>query len=226
MWGFFVLHIYDILRHMKLLKLILVSVMYFIVMSCNNVQNTESGTNEDSSSEIKAVALIYDSVVLTLSKQILSILKHENYQQLDSFIDGGVRFSPYGYIDTLHDKKLTAEQLVNYLTKNKLERIDWGILDDKNGKPILLTAQEYFKKFVYDVDFLDAPNLSLNKTISSGNSLNNIDSVYGNCTYVEFYFPGFEEKYDGMDWRSLKLVFEKQDNKLFLIGVVHDQWTI
>ncbi len=34
MWGFFVLHIYNILRHMKLLKLILVSVMYFIVMSC------------------------------------------------------------------------------------------------------------------------------------------------------------------------------------------------
>lgn len=79
---------------------------------------------------------------------------------------------------------------------------------------------------MYDVDFLNAPNISLNKTISSGNSLNNIDSVYGNCTYVEFYFPGFKEKYDGMDWRSLKLVFEKQDNKLFLIGVIHDQWTI
>lgn len=215
-----------ILCHMDSLKIILAFIMYFIVMSCNNAQKNEPGANKDSSSEIKIVPVIHDSVVLTLSKQILFILKQKNYQQLDSFINNEVRFSPYGYIDTLQDKKLTAGQLVNYLTNKKLEKIDWGILDDETGEPILLTAPEYFKRFVYDVDFLNAPNISFNKTISSGNSLNNIDSVYGNSDYVEFYFPGFEKKYEGMDWRSLKLVFKKQGNKFFLIGIIHDQWTI
>ncbi len=208
-----------------LFKIFLICLVPIVVMSCNHTQEKEL-RSADSSSAKKFVSIANDSVALTLSKQILSILKHNNYQQLDFFINSEVRFSPYGYIDTLEDKKLTAEQLVNYLTKNKLERIDWGILDDENGKPILLTAQEYFKKFVYDVDFLNAPNISLNKTISSGNSLNNIDSVYKHCTYIEFYFPGFEKKYEGIDWRSLKLVFKKQDNKFFLIGIVHNQWTI
>lgn len=92
-------------------------------MSCNNTQEKELRTGADSSSAKKFVSIANDSVALTLSKQILSIIKQKNYQQLDSFIDGEVRFSPYGYIDTLHDKKLTAEQLINYLTKSKPEKL-------------------------------------------------------------------------------------------------------
>lgn len=211
---------------MKLLfKTLLICLVSIVVMSCNNTQEKELRTGADSSSAKKFVSIANDSVALTLSKQILSIIKQKNYQQLDSFIDGEVRFSPYGYIDTLDDKMLTAEQLINYLTKSKLEKINWGIFDE-NGEPMLLTGTAYFKKFVYDVDFLNAPYISLNKTLGSGNSLNNVDSVYKGCTYTEFYFPGFEEKYDGMDWRGLKLVFKKEGNKFFLIGVVHDQWTI
>ena len=79
---------------------------------------------------------------------------------------------------------------------------------------------------MYDADFLNAPEISLNKTVSKGNSLNNIDSVYKNCVYTEFYFPGFDKKYEGMDWKSLKLVFKKANNNFYLIAIVHDQWTI
>jgi hypothetical protein len=29
-----------------------------------------------------------------------------------------------------------------------------------------------------------------------------------------------------MDWRSLRLVFEEQGGSWYLVGIVHDQWTI
>jgi (p)ppGpp synthase/HD superfamily hydrolase len=29
-----------------------------------------------------------------------------------------------------------------------------------------------------------------------------------------------------MDWRSLRLVFEKKNDIWYLVGIIHDQWTI
>jgi (p)ppGpp synthase/HD superfamily hydrolase len=43
---------------------------------------------------------------------------------------------------------------------------------------------------------------------------------------VEYHFSGFDPKYEGMDWRSLRLVFEEKDNIWHLVGIIHDQWTI
>jgi UDP-N-acetyl-2-amino-2-deoxyglucuronate dehydrogenase len=31
---------------------------------------------------------------------------------------------------------------------------------------------------------------------------------------------------EGMDWRSLRLVFEKKNDIWYLVGIIHDQWTI
>jgi hypothetical protein len=42
---------------------------------------------------------------------------------------------------------------------------------------------------------------------------------------VEFFFPGFEKKYDGLDFRALRLVFRIENKNPYLVGVVHDQWT-
>jgi hypothetical protein len=42
---------------------------------------------------------------------------------------------------------------------------------------------------------------------------------------VEYYFPGFDLQLQGMDWRSLRLVFTLYDNTWYLVGIIHDQWT-
>jgi hypothetical protein len=171
--------------------------------------------------------IINDSMALPLSKEILTAVRNKDYQKFASFIDstGEIRFSPYGYIDTVNDKTFTAQQFLDYSSDKKNTKFTWGIYDG-SGEKMILTVNEYFKKFVYDVDFLNAPHINLNKTVRTGNSLNNIDSVYKNCVYVEFYFPGFNKKYEGMDWRSLKLAFKKANNKLNLVGLIHYQWTI
>jgi hypothetical protein len=42
---------------------------------------------------------------------------------------------------------------------------------------------------------------------------------------VEYYFPGFDPQYEGMDWRSLRLIFLQDNDVWYLAGIVHDQWT-
>jgi len=29
-----------------------------------------------------------------------------------------------------------------------------------------------------------------------------------------------------MDWRSLKLVFKKYEDRFYLVGIIHSEWTI
>ena len=90
----------------------------------------------------------------------------------------------------------------------------------------MLTIEEYFKKFIYAADFLNAEKVSINQKNGQGNSINNIVEIYKPCDFVESHFAGFDKSLGGMDWQSLRLVFKKYNDKYYLVGVVHDQWTI
>ncbi len=89
-----------------------------------------------------------------------------------------------------------------------------------------MTVEDYFKQFVYNADFLNAEKTVVNEFIGGGNSINNLKEAYKNCDFTESYFSGFDQQFEGMDWTSLRLVFERFDGYYFLVGVVHDQWTI
>jgi len=43
---------------------------------------------------------------------------------------------------------------------------------------------------------------------------------------VEYHFPGIDPQYGGLDWRSLRLVFQQSGGEWYLVGIIHDQWTI
>ena len=135
----------------------------------------------------------------------------------------GVRFSPYAYVDVDKDLVFTADKVKKLATDSTLYL--WGYYDG-SGEPIRLKFSDYYKKFIYDVDFLNAEQVGYNKTLGHGNSLNNSFEVYKNSIIVEYYFSGFDPQYGGMDWRSLRLVFEKKNDVWYLVGIIHDQWTI
>ncbi len=116
-----------------------------------------------------------------------------------------------------------ASQVLNFLPDKKV--YTWGIYDG-SGLPINLTSAEYYNKFIYDVDFINAPEISYNRIIGKGSTINNAFEIYPNTIIVEYHFSGFDPKYEGMDWRSLRLVFEEKDTVWYLIGIIHDQWTI
>src|SRR5690606_8352268 len=126
------------------------------------------------------------------------------------------------YIDTVSAQRFTRKVLLNTdLQKEFL----WGYYDG-SGEPIKLSVSSYFDKFVYDRDFLNAPQQQVNIILGQGNSLNNMKELYPSSDFTEFYFPGFKPEYGGMDWVSLRLVFKKEKSKAYLLAIIHDQWTI
>lgn len=166
-----------------------------------------------------------DSLILAFTKQILTSIKNKDFKSFANFIHPtlGVRFSPYAYIDTKKDIKFTPD---NFLEQVNLQnKFDWGSYDGR-GDAISLTIAEYFTQFVYNADFLKAHKRSVNKMIGGGNSLNNLETIYTGCDFSESYFSGFDKKFEGMDWCCVRLVFKKYKEKYYLVGIVHDQWTI
>ena len=161
---------------------------------------------------------------MNISEEILNHIKTRNYKKFALFIHpkDSIRFSPYANIDTTKDRVLSSDQFLQ-LAKQKKE-INWNSSWDAE-KPELLNIDGYFKKFVYDVDFLNADLISINQYHSQGTDLNNINEAYPGCDVVEFFFSGFEEKYEGLDFRALRLVYNIRNNKIFLVGIVHDEWT-
>lgn len=205
--------------------------VWTFLLACDGRQgkSAENTVNPDSLAveelQKSAGPAIMDPVLMSLTRQVLTLLKEKRYDQLANHFHPttGVRFSPYGYVDTLNHVKLTAGIFLQQLEEKS--RLKWGSYDG-TGEDILLTTEEYLEKFVYDVDFLNAEQTGINEMIGVGNSLNNLETVYRGSGFSESYFSGFEEKYGGMDWRSLRLVFQSHQGRPFLVAIVHDQWTI
>jgi hypothetical protein len=161
-----------------------------------------------------------------LTSQILSIIKNNNLDSLTRFIHPveGVRFSPYGFVDTVDDQHFKPAEFAALLAQ-KNKKIIWGTYDG-DGNDIKLTLKNYFKKFVYDVDFLHAEKTVANEMLGFGNTLNNLKTIYPDAVFTESYFSGFDKKIGGMDWRSLRLVYKIYKGNYCLIGIVHDEWSI
>jgi hypothetical protein len=197
----------------------------FILAACDNNKTTPATTVGPDTMQVKQPAVNKDSLILSLTRQVLTTLKTGDYKSFSTFMHPilGTRFTPYTFVDTAMDKRFTPSEFLDLAKKNT--PIDWGSYDG-TGDSILLTVKGYFKKFVYNADFLNAEKTSLNKTLGAGTDFNNLEIVYKDCEYTESFFSGFEEKYDGMDWTALRLVYKKYQDKYYLVGVIHGSWTI
>jgi len=135
----------------------------------------------------------------------------------------GVRFTPYTYVSVENDIVFQKEEMKNFFEDKNIYL--WGYYDG-TGDEINLTPGDYYKKFIYSEDFKNAEQIGYNEVLSAGNMLENQFEVYDNPIVVEYYFPGFNPDYAGMDWQSLRLVFEQYEGSWYLAGIIHNQWTI
>lgn len=168
---------------------------------------------------------ITKDVIENRAIEVLNSLKDMDMEKLSGMIDPdkGVRFSPYGHVNKDTDLVFTADQIKNISNDNTL--YTWGVFDG-SGAPINLIFSDYYKKFIWDQDFTKAKEAGYNKILGKGNIINNSFDVYPKAIIVEYHFPGFDPQYGGMDWRSLRLVFEKNGDVWYIAGIIHDQWTI
>ena len=188
-------------------------------------QTDSSSLTSDSTPSIKLDTMVKDGEILTFARDsILPLIEAKEYTGLARFIGGeGIFFSPYGSADTTKSKVLSRLQFLELLKNNK--QVLWGHADG-TGDAIRLTIPQYFKKYVYDVAFLKAEQTSVNKLIDPDSAISKVPSVYANHPFVQFYFPGFNKEYEGMDWKSLLLVFKQQQSKYFLVAVIYNKWKI
>ena len=134
----------------------------------------------------------------------------------------GIRFSPYAHVEMQSDIVLRAAELAR--AKASADKRTWGSFDG-TGDPIRMTFAEYFERFV-SIPGITSAKHAVNEPIQTGNTINNIADAYPNASFVEFHHPGSDPRYDGMDWSSLRVVFVQEGRTFFIIGLVHDQWTI
>lgn len=176
-----------------------------------------------SATSITATPLSAEQAVFDRADQVIAALKDMDTATLAGYVHPqmGLRFSPYAFVkDT--DLVFPANKLAGLLDDGTI--YTWGAYA-ATGEPINLSFADYFSKFVYDEDFVNAPQKALNVRLGVSTSMDNSADFYSNAMIVEYYFPGFDPKYGGMDWRSLRLVFVAIDSNWYLAGIIHDQWT-
>lgn len=158
------------------------------------------------------------------SLQVLELIEDNDLQALTNHIHPSscLRFSPYPYLQP-EDQVVCPPQIREL--KSQPEPVLWGRFDG-SGKPINMTYGAYYDQFIYDQNYLKAPVIGLNQAVSTGNAPNNIPEVYPGAVFIEYHFPGIDPQYGGLDWRSLRLVYQQIDSTWYLTAIVHGEWTI
>lgn len=136
--------------------------------------------------------------------------------------DHCLRFSPYSYLSE-NNLIFCPEQLRDLVSSD--EKYVWGEYDG-TGNLIFMIFPEYHQNFVYDSNYIKPEIIGFNVEVSSGNAINNIAGVYPGGVMIEYYFSGFDPKYGGLDWRSIRLVFIQDNLTWYLVAIIHGEWTI
>lgn len=178
-----------------------------------------SEKNEPVLSPEEAKTIIEDEAT-----HVITLLKQRNFKELAAKIHPvkGVRFTPYTVVDD-SDLIFMADQIETI--ENDNDKYIWGAYDG-SGFPIHLTFKKYFDMFVYSQDFADAEQVSYNQIITDTGFRENQFAAYPGSIIVEYCNSNKDSEFQGMDWQSLRLVFEAMDNNWYLVGIIHNQWTI
>lgn len=168
---------------------------------------------------------IAEKLIKETADKVIGAISGKNAEVLSEYAHPGkgVRFTPYTTVSVEKDVVFDKERLKTFF-KDQKDYL-WGHYDG-TGENISLSPAEYYEKFIYSEDFANAKEIGYNKVLSSGNMLENQFEVYDNAIIVEYYFPGFNPDYAGMDWKSLRLVFQQYGDEWKLTGIIHNQWTI
>jgi hypothetical protein len=170
-----------------------------------------------------------DPVVAARAGQIVRALRDQDWSTVSGAVhpDKGVRFSPYTYVRVGEggdgDRVFSAGELAGLAADETVYH--WGSFDG-TGEPIEMSFIEYYARFVYDADFGWPYAVGYNEIVGAGNTINNLAEVYPQAEVVEYHLAGADPRFGGMDWRSLRLVLEPVGDTWYLVGIVHDEWTI
>ena len=134
----------------------------------------------------------------------------------------GVRFSPYAFVDVTRNVVLDAAAIRQGFASTRTYM--WGFTDGR-GDAIDTNFEGYYKRYIYNKDYAKAPTIVIDQRTGKGNSLDNSATAYPGARVVEYYLPSTDPN-TTLDWAALRLVFEEQAGTWYLVGIIHDEWTI
>jgi|GEM_PF-1543579 len=188
----------------------------------DNEADQDAGLNTDNE-DLSSV----EGSIKQKAKEVFTALQNKDVESLTSLVhaDMGVRFSPYGYISYDNDKQFFVDDLEGVFESSEV--YTWGTYHG-SGDPIEKTFDEFISEFFTDHNFLEADQIVYDERAGTGNSYSNVEQIYPNSHFVEFHFTGFNEEYQGMDWRSIRVVFAQDydTEEWVVVGLISDQWTI
>ena len=186
--------------------------IFALTISILTFSKSKPETSSDNFYELKKINQIVIKLIKNRDISALSKYAHPKKK---------IMFSPYSDLKNNDNQIIEKKELVKIYEKN--EELVWGEYDG-TGARILLTFDNYFDRFIYDEDFIEyEPNYD--SIMGTGNTIENMNSVFPYARSVEYYTPGTEE-YAYMDWKSLRLLYEIYRGKYYLVAVVHNEWTI
>ena len=164
---------------------------------------------------------------------VLRLLHNDQWEALSEMVhpERGVTFSPYAYVDPLEVVTLSRENVAGIDADSTVYL--WGV-EDGSGNEIRATPLVFIDQWITDRDFTAAQRGARDQVSVSGNILNNLPHAFYDeppdvsareITFIEYYLEG-SEQYSGMDWAALRLVFERVEERWYLLGIVRDRWTI
>ena len=197
----------------------LLIIAVFLFSGCNQTKQNDQAGNKPA---YKTPKITQKDSIQKVATVILKALKAKDYNGFALYFHPteGVRFSPYGFIDFTH-KQILAKDFLEALDKHWV--LTWGHYDG-SGEAIKLRVKLYIDRYIYNADYLAAEKKDYDSFIGNGNSINNLKEIYPQLHFTEYYFSGFDQKYNGLDWSSLRLVFKKYQDRYYLVAVIHDQW--
>lgn len=155
------------------------------------------------------------------AKEIIQVLHNRNMDVLASYVhkEKGLLFAPVAYIE---DYSLTFPQdKIATLLEDPTEYV-WGY--QEANSEIKLSPSAYFEERIHAELFLNPDEIKVDPNVPSGERSTNIKDYFPESTVVEFHYAG-TEKYSGMDWKSLHLVFEENEQEGWdLVAIVNGLW--
>jgi len=159
--------------------LVIASILFFVSCSAPQEEIIEKVEVADQQVSIMQAVIeesakkreVADSVLVKeLATTIIRLLKDKKLSEVAEYIhpESAMLFSPYAYVSEESYVFSKSEYLALIVSSKKYS---FGVMSAEDGGDEELSFDDYFARFIYNVDYANAPQIAYNRFLGFGNSL-------------------------------------------------------